>query len=106
MLSTLTLEINANKPMTIHLSQTEARTLLLAAQGLQTLPDLPATKAGVLVMIRRIDALEIMAAGDHQFTRGVQMFQHLLFDFPVPPTAFLSIGTFKIGGAHRAVCVN
>ena len=59
MLSTLTLEINANKPMTIHLSQTEARTLLLAAQGLQTLPDLPATKAGVLVMIRRMGALQI-----------------------------------------------
>lgn len=45
--------------MTIHLSQNEARTLLLAAQDLQVPPAQPATKADVLATIRRMGALQI-----------------------------------------------
>src|SRR5690349_663242 len=43
----------------IKLSQTEARTLLLAAQGLCTLPVKPATKADVLATIRQMSVLQI-----------------------------------------------
>src|SRR5947208_921441 len=45
--------------MTIQLTQTEARTLLLAAQGLHQLPDQPATKADVLATIQRMNSLQI-----------------------------------------------
>src|SRR5437763_6545766 len=45
--------------MTIELTQTEARTLLLAAQGLHQLPDHPATKADVLATIQRMNSLQI-----------------------------------------------
>lgn len=45
--------------MTIHLTQTEARTLLLAAQGLHHPPDQPATKADVLATVQRMGALQI-----------------------------------------------
>ena len=45
--------------MTINLSQTEAKSLLLAAQGLQTLPNQPASKTDVLATIRRMGALQI-----------------------------------------------
>lgn len=45
--------------MAIHLSQNEARTLLLAAQGLQASPTQPATKTDVLATIRRMGALQI-----------------------------------------------
>ncbi len=43
----------------MHLSQIQARTLLLAAQGLHRPPDSPATKADVLAMIQRMGALQI-----------------------------------------------
>ena len=43
----------------LKLSQTEARTLLLAAQGLCTLPAEPATKADVLTTIRQMSVLQI-----------------------------------------------
>ncbi|CAN5628906.1 crosslink repair DNA glycosylase YcaQ family protein [soil metagenome] len=45
--------------MPIHLSQTEVRALLLAAQGLDRLPDHPVTKADVLATIQRMGALQI-----------------------------------------------
>ncbi|MCX6043662.1 MAG: winged helix DNA-binding domain-containing protein [Chloroflexi bacterium] len=45
--------------MPIQLSQAEARTLLLAAQGLDRLPDHPVTKADVLATIQRMGALQI-----------------------------------------------
>jgi uncharacterized protein YcaQ len=45
--------------MTIHLTQTEARTLLLAAQGLHRPPDQPAIRAEVLATIQRMGALQI-----------------------------------------------
>src|ERR1700682_1061397 len=41
------------------LSQLEARTVMLAAQGLHRLPDKKATKADVLRAIRRMGALQI-----------------------------------------------
>src|SRR5215204_75308 len=53
-----------------------------------------------------VDAVEVLAAGDHKFPRGEQVLQRPLLRLPLPPTSALSVCARELRSTHRTFLTN
>src|SRR5215203_5203542 len=53
-----------------------------------------------------VDAVEVLAAGDHELPRGEQVLQRPLLGLPLPPASAPPVGTRELRSAHGTVLVD
>src|SRR5215212_4785433 len=53
-----------------------------------------------------VDAVEVLAVGDHKFPRGEQVLQRPLLGLPLPPASGLPVCARELRSAHRTILVD